>query len=138
MRFAYYEPPSRCMPYERNRNMNRKKGFTLAELLIVVTIIGVLVAVSVPIFTAQRSKAVDVVNKANIRAANPWHWLHFMMTKLDMSQTYTALKWLTSNIQTAVWYRLPAIPMTSITMPKPFVPRPHGTNSATASMCTFP
>lgn len=57
------------MPYERNRNMNRKKGFTLAELLIVVAIIGVLVAVSVPIFTAQRSKAVDAVNKANIRAA---------------------------------------------------------------------
>ena len=49
--------------------MNRKKGFTLAELLIVVAIIGVLVAVSVPVFTAQRSKAVDAVNKANIRAA---------------------------------------------------------------------
>lgn len=49
--------------------MNRKKGFTLAELLIVVAIIGVLVAVSVPIFTAQRNKAVDAVNKANIRAA---------------------------------------------------------------------
>lgn len=49
--------------------MNRKKGFTLAELLIIVAIIGVLVAVSVPIFTAQRSKAVDAVNKANIRAA---------------------------------------------------------------------
>lgn len=49
--------------------MNRKQGFTLAELLIVVAIIGVLVAVSVPIFTAQHSKAVDAVNKANIRAA---------------------------------------------------------------------
>lgn len=49
--------------------MNRKQGFTLAELLIVVAIIGVLVAVSVPIFTAQRRKAVDAVNKANIRAA---------------------------------------------------------------------
>lgn len=49
--------------------MNRKKGFTLAELLIVVTIIGVLVAVSVPVFTAQRRKAIDAVNKANIRAA---------------------------------------------------------------------
>ena len=32
--------------------MNRKKGFTLAELLIVVAIIAVLVAVSVPVFTA--------------------------------------------------------------------------------------
>lgn len=49
--------------------MNRKQGFTLAELLIVVAIIGVLAAVSVPVFTAQRRKAVDAVNKANIRAA---------------------------------------------------------------------
>lgn len=57
------------MAYEKKRNMNRKKGFTLAELLIVVAIIGVLVAVSVPVFTAQRRKAVDAVNKANIRAA---------------------------------------------------------------------
>ena len=57
------------MAYERNSNMNRKKGFTLAELLIVVAIISVLVAVSVPIFTSQRRKAVDAVNKANIRAA---------------------------------------------------------------------
>lgn len=51
--------------------MNRKKGFTLAELLIVVAIIGVLVAVSVPVFTAQRRKAVDAVNKANLPGAWP-------------------------------------------------------------------
>ncbi|WP_205508076.1 type IV pilin protein [Eubacterium pyruvativorans] len=30
-----------------------KKGFTLAELLIVVAIIAVLVAISIPIFTSQ-------------------------------------------------------------------------------------
>ena len=60
---------SRCIAYERNGHMNRKQGFTLAELLIVVAIIGVLVAISVPVFTAQRRKAVDAVNKANIRAA---------------------------------------------------------------------
>ena len=30
-----------------------KKGFTLAELLIVVAIIAVLVAIAIPIFTAQ-------------------------------------------------------------------------------------
>ena len=46
-----------------------KKGFTLAELLIVVAIIGVLVAISVPIFTAQLKKARIATNQANARSA---------------------------------------------------------------------
>jgi len=46
-----------------------KKGFTLAELLIVVAIIGVLVAISVPIFTAQLKKATLATNQANARSA---------------------------------------------------------------------
>lgn len=46
-----------------------KKGFTLAELLIVVAIIGVLVAVSIPIFTAQLQKARRATNQANARSA---------------------------------------------------------------------
>ena len=44
------------------------KGFTLAELLIVVTIIAVLVAISIPIFTSQLKKARVAVNQANARA----------------------------------------------------------------------
>lgn len=48
---------------------NNKKGFTLAELLIVVAIIGVLVAISIPIFTAQLEKSRDAVSISNIRAA---------------------------------------------------------------------
>ena len=63
--------------------MNRKQGFTLAELLIVVAIIGVLVAVSVPIFTAQRRKAVDAVNRANIRAAKSMALAAFYDDKTD-------------------------------------------------------
>ena len=47
----------------------RKQGFTLAELLVVVAIIGILVTISIPIFTAQRRKAIIAVNKANIRSA---------------------------------------------------------------------
>ena len=46
-----------------------KKGFTLAELLVVVAIIGVLVAVSIPIFTSQLRKAKVATDLANIRAA---------------------------------------------------------------------
>jgi prepilin-type N-terminal cleavage/methylation domain-containing protein len=44
-------------------------GFTLGELLIVVAIIGILVAVSIPIFSGQLEKANIATNKANIRAA---------------------------------------------------------------------
>ena len=44
-------------------------GFTLAELLVVIAIVGILVAISIPIFTAQRKKAVIAANQANVRAA---------------------------------------------------------------------
>ena len=49
-----------------------ESGFTLAELLIVVAIIGVLVAISIPIFNAQMEKArqaVDVHNARSIESA---------------------------------------------------------------------
>lgn len=48
---------------------NNRKGFTLGELLIVVAIIGVLVAVSVPVFTNQLKKARLATNQANAREA---------------------------------------------------------------------
>lgn len=46
-----------------------KKGFTLADLLIVVAIIGVLVAISIPIFTGQLQKSRLAANQANARTA---------------------------------------------------------------------
>ncbi len=48
---------------------NNKKGFTLAELLIVVAIIAVLVAISIPVFTSQLEKARESTDAANIRSA---------------------------------------------------------------------
>ena len=51
---------------EKIRN---KKGFTLAELLIVVAIIAVLVAIAIPIFTSQLEKSREATDAANIRSA---------------------------------------------------------------------
>ncbi|MDO4395172.1 MAG: prepilin-type N-terminal cleavage/methylation domain-containing protein, partial [Clostridia bacterium] len=48
---------------------NNRKGFTLAELLIVVAIIAVLVAIAIPIFTSQLEKSREATDAANIRAA---------------------------------------------------------------------
>lgn len=51
------------------KKIKNEKGFTLAELLIVVAIIAVLVAVSIPIFTAQLEKSREATDLANLRAA---------------------------------------------------------------------
>lgn len=53
----------------RKMRENGKKGFTLAELLIVVAIIAVLVAISIPIFSAQLEKSREATDEANIRSA---------------------------------------------------------------------
>ncbi len=51
---------------KRNRNI---KGFTLMEMLIVVAIIAVLVAISIPVFTNHLEKAREATDAANIRSA---------------------------------------------------------------------
>jgi len=48
---------------------NNNKGFTLAELLIVVAIIAVLVAVAIPVFTTQLEKSREATDIANVRSA---------------------------------------------------------------------
>lgn len=47
---------------------NNRKGFTLAELLIVVAIIAVLVAIAIPVFSGSLNKAKQAADAANIRA----------------------------------------------------------------------
>lgn len=51
--------------------MNRKKekGFTLMELLIVLAIVGVLVAIAIPVFAKQIEKSREAADLANVRSA---------------------------------------------------------------------
>ncbi|MEG1397301.1 MAG: prepilin-type N-terminal cleavage/methylation domain-containing protein, partial [Raoultibacter sp.] len=46
-------------------SMRSQKGFTLAELLIVVAIILVLVAIAIPVFTGATQKAEEATCAAN-------------------------------------------------------------------------
>lgn len=48
---------------------NNKKGFTLAELLVVVGIIAILVAIAIPTFSAATDRATVGVEQANARSA---------------------------------------------------------------------
>lgn len=74
--------------------MERNKGFTLAELLIIVAIIAVLVGISIPIFTNQLEKSRRAVDKANARnieavlgvAANS-NEIEFTSNKVNVSGT---------------------------------------------------
>ncbi len=49
--------------------LREDKGFTLAELLIVVAIIAVLAAIAIPVFTTQLEKAREGTDLSNIRSA---------------------------------------------------------------------
>ena len=63
------------------------KGFTLAELLIVVAIIAVLVAIGIPIFTSQLEKSRESVDLSEVRSA----YAEVMMAAItgDTNATYT-------------------------------------------------
>ena len=68
--------------------MKHSKGFTLAELLIVVAIIAVLVAVSIPVFTKNLERAREAADLANVRAA----YAEVMASMLSGDTTVTTVK----------------------------------------------
>lgn len=45
----------------------REEGFTLIELLVVIIIIGILAAIAIPVFLAQRTKGYDAGVKSDLR-----------------------------------------------------------------------
>lgn len=52
------------------RKTRSKKGFTLAELLVVMAVIAILVAIAIPVFGSQLDKARQQVDEANLRTAS--------------------------------------------------------------------
>lgn len=66
---------------------NNKKGFTLAELLIVVAIIAVLTAIAIPVFTGQLNKSKYAVDESNARSIYAEMAADFMAHGADKQST---------------------------------------------------
>jgi len=71
-------------------NRNSKTAFTLAELLIVVAIIGVLVGISIPIFSSQMEKSREATDMANLRSAKGFAYAALMDGSFQTSTKQTS------------------------------------------------
>ncbi len=60
------------------KKMN-KKGFTLAELLIVIAIMAILIAVAIPVFSAQLEKARETADAATARSATELAYSEYLL-----------------------------------------------------------
>ncbi|MEG0756506.1 MAG: type II secretion system protein, partial [Oscillospiraceae bacterium] len=72
------------------QKIKSKKGFTLAELLIVIAIIGVLVAIAIPVFGSQLKNANDQVAEANGRTAQAMATVQYLQDNQTGVATYYA------------------------------------------------
>jgi len=67
--------------------MNRKKGFTLIELMIVVAIIGILAAVAIPAFLKYIKKSKTSEARTNIRKVYDGEVAYFSEERVDAAGT---------------------------------------------------
>ena len=67
-----------------------RKGFTLAELLIVVAIIAVLVAIAIPVFSTQLEKSREATDVANVRSAYATLVADYLLDAKEAEITVTA------------------------------------------------
>ena len=81
-----------------------RKGFTLAELLIVVAIIAVLTAIANPVFTTQLEKSKEATDVANVRSAYATLVADYLENgqakSIDVKATQTKSDWQTSPAPT--------------------------------------
>lgn len=83
---------------EGNLMTRNNKGFTLAELLVVVAIIAVLVAIAIPIFSVQLDRARLATDTANVRSA------YAELVTDELSATVLEISLRKSAISTALKY----------------------------------
>lgn len=76
-----------------------KKGFTLVEMLIVVAIIAILIAVSIPLVSSALEKARDATDQANERAAKAVAVIEYLGIENGTFETIT--------VDTIYWYDAP-------------------------------
>jgi prepilin-type N-terminal cleavage/methylation domain-containing protein len=97
-----------------NMKKNNKKGFTLAELLIVVAIIAVLVLIAIPVFTSSLNKSKAAADEANARSlygqltanylsdGQAWATTDLTGTSGSFKVTYDGQTYVFSSVCTAV------------------------------------
>ena len=66
-----------------------KKGFTLVEMLIVVAIIAILIAVSIPLVSTSLEKAREAVDDANKRAAISLGNIFYLTGDLEAGESFS-------------------------------------------------
>ena len=65
--------------------LQRHGGFTLVEMLIVVAIIAILVAISIPMVSSSLEKAREAVDQANLRDAIALGNIQYLSGEIDAS-----------------------------------------------------
>lgn len=79
------------------------KGFTLMEMLIVVAIIAILVAIAIPVFTAQLNNARLATDAANLRSVKAEAAIAVMSDSITVDGAPTTVSKLTAPVDYSGW-----------------------------------